>query len=204
MLSATDSFYSSPDALIRPDRARTMGEGWETRRRRDGIHDAVVFKLGVPGYPQLIEIDTSHFVFNASSHAEVWFSCQAGDPAPSELSWEPLLHRVVLQPDTRHRFRVDGRAATHIRLDAYPDGGMARVRVLGPVTPEGRLELGLRWFNALPAEQLAALLADLPIEVVSRLVAARPLPGVEVDETVATGADADAVRSTLLALLQGG
>lgn len=204
VLSATDSFYSSPDALIRPDRARTMGEGWETRRRRDGIHDAVVFKLGVPGHPQLVEIDTSHFVFNASSHAEVWSACQAGDPASTELSWEPLLHRVTLQPDTRHRFRVDGRAVTHVRLDAYPDGGMARVRVLGPVTPQGRLALGLRWFNALPAEQLAGLLSDLPGDVAGALIAARPLVGVESGETVTTGAAADAVRSVLLALLQGG
>jgi allantoicase len=193
VLSTTDEFYSSPEALLRPDRARTMGEGWETRRRRDGRHDTVMFKLGVAGVPQLVELDTSHFVFNASAHAEVWFCCAPGDPAETELAWEPLLERVALQPDTRHLFRVDGRAATHLRLDVYPDGGMARVRVLGALTETGRGELGLRWFNALPAGQLIDLLSELPPSVAHALVAARPLTGVA-DGVNAVRADADVAQ----------
>jgi allantoicase len=195
VLSTTDEFYSSPEALLRPDRARTMGEGWETRRRRDGRHDTVVFKLGVAGVPRLVELDTSHFVFNASAQAEVWFCCAPGDPAESELAWEPLLERVALQPDTRHRFRVDGRAATHLRLDAYPDGGMARVRVLGALTDDGRRELGLRWFNTMPAGQLMELLSELPPSVGQRLVAARPLTD------VATGVAAAGMAAEVARLL---
>ena len=195
VLSTTDAFYSSPEALLRPDRARTMGEGWETRRRRDGRHDTVVFKLGAAGLPQLIEIDTTHFIFNATSHAELWFCCVPGDPDESELAWEPLLERVVLQPDTRHRFRVDGRAATHIRLDAYPDGGMARVRVTGALTPEGRLAMGLRWFNALPPGQLLELLAGLSPAVAQSVVAARP---------VASAVDVDRLAVDLVTRLVSG
>lgn len=178
VVSATDSFYSSPEALLRPDLPRTMGEGWETRRRRDGGHDTVVVKLGAAGVPRLVEIDTTHFVYNASSHVEVWYACQTGDPGEDELAWQPLLARVPLQPDTRHRFRVDAREATHVRLDAYPDGGLARFRVLGNVTPAGRSCLGLRWFNSLPPGQLMDVLSMLrPIDAAA-LVAARPVTGV--------------------------
>ena len=203
VVSSTDSFYSSPDALLRPDRARTMGEGWETRRRRDGNHDMVVIKLAVPGVPHLVELDTTHFVYNASSHAEVWFACHPGDPDVSELAWEPLLDRVTLQPDTRQPFHVDGRAATHIRLDVYPDGGLSRFRVRGPVTPEGRLSLGLRWFNALPVDHLRSVLSPLPAPVAEALVSSRPLVSPDSDAAVAAGGDAFVVRSMLAALLQG-
>ena len=79
-----------------------MGEGWETRRRRDGGHDSVVIRLGAAGVPRLVELDTSHFVYNASSHCEVWYACQTASGV--ELAWQPLLPRVALQPDTRHRF----------------------------------------------------------------------------------------------------
>ncbi|MDX6210603.1 MAG: allantoicase [Frankiales bacterium] len=199
VLSTTDAFYSCPEALIRPDRARTMGEGWETRRRRDGRHDTVVFKLGGGGVPQLVELDTTHFVYNASAQAEVWFCHHPGDPDETQLAWEPLVERVALQPDTRHRFRVDGRAATHVRLDVYPDGGMARVRVMGALTAQGRLAMGLRWFNALPAGQLMDLLSPLSPAVAQLLAAARPLAGVAAGVAVA-GEDA---RPLLDALLLG-
>jgi allantoicase len=201
VLSATDDFYSSPEALLRPDRARTMGEGWETRRRRDGRHDTVVFKLGVTGVPQLVELDTTHFVYNASAQAEVWFCCAPGDPDESALAWEPLLERVALQPDTRHRFRVEGRPATHLRLDVYPDGGMARVRVLGPLTDDGRQQLGLRWFNTMPAGQLVELLSELPPSVAQAIATARPL--VDVASGVAAAGTDTGVGRLLASLLLG-
>ena len=47
-----------------------MGEGWETRRRRDGGHDSVLIRLGAAGLPRLVELDTSHFVYNASAFCE--------------------------------------------------------------------------------------------------------------------------------------
>jgi allantoicase len=170
-----------------------MGEGWETRRRRDGRHDTVVFKLGVTGVPQLVELDTTHFVYNASAQAEVWFCCAPGDPDESALAWEPLLERVALQPDTRHRFRVEGRPATHLRLDVYPDGGMARVRVLGPLTDDGRQQLGLRWFNTMPAGQLVELLSELPPSVAQAIATARPLVDVA-SGVAAAGTDAGVGR----------
>jgi allantoicase len=151
-VASSDDFYTSAAHLIRPDQARAMGEGWETRRRRDRGHDHVVIRLAFPGVIRRVVIDTAHFKYNAS--AEVALSGSSDDPAPAEDSpaWHPLLARTRLQPDTRHGFPSphDHPVAT-VRLDAFPDGGLSRVRLIGHLTPKARRAAGYRWFNSLPA-----------------------------------------------------
>jgi len=48
---------------------------------------------------------------------------------------------------------------TDVRLDVYPDGGMARLRLPAELTAAARDQLALRWFNLLPESQAAAVLA---------------------------------------------
>ena len=67
-------------------------------------------------------------------------------------------------------------AARAVRLDVYPDGGMARLRLHGGLTTAGREDLVLRWFNRLPATQALA------VSGAQDVVAARPLS--EVPETL--------------------
>ena len=133
VVDCSDEFYGSPMNLIMPGRARHMGEGWENARRRGPGNDYVTVRLGAPGRLAEVEIDTSYFVGNAPGEAAV----SGIDARTSELddaaSWVPVLERTRLQPDTRHRFRVDTSAVTHVRLDVYPDGGVARLRLLGEV-----------------------------------------------------------------------
>lgn len=62
-----------------------------------------------------------------------------------------MLRRTCLQPDTRHVFAVNpDEPIAAVRLDAFPDGGISRVRVIGSVDPAARRAAGYRWFNALP------------------------------------------------------
>jgi allantoicase len=99
----------------------------------------------------VVELDTSHFVGNAPG----WATLSGDGPAGSTA----LLPRTALQPDTRHRFAVPGGPVTgQVRLDIYPDGGMARLRVLGRPTAAAREELADRFLRLLPEPQLAALL----------------------------------------------
>jgi allantoicase len=82
------------------------------------------------------------------------------DPADPD-AWVELLPRTRLLPDTRHRLVLPaGPGVTDVRLDAYPDGGMARLRLWGTLTPAGRSRLGRRWFDTLPDAQAAAVLHD--------------------------------------------
>ncbi len=124
VVEASNGFYGNPNNLLLPGFAGSMGEGWETARRRDDGNDWVLVKLGLPGVVRVAELDTSHFKGNAPG----WASLTS---VSTEDSVE-ILPRTRLQPDTRHRFLVRARTvATHVRLDIYPDGGMARLRLRG-------------------------------------------------------------------------
>ncbi|HEX7304024.1 allantoicase [Lentzea sp.] len=137
----SNMFYSSPNNLIAPGQAALMGEGWETARRRDDGNDWVSLRLAAAGVVQLVELDTSHFKGNAPG----WASVSACDERRDPDTWFDLLPRTRLQPDTRHRFVVDPAEATAVRLDIYPDGGMARLRVLGTPTNDGLAHLRKMW-----------------------------------------------------------
>lgn len=150
----SNMFYSSPSNLISPGLARVMGEGWETARRRDDGNDWVEVALAAPGRLHHAELDTSHFVGNAPGWAEL--SGVDGDGRRVEL-----LPRTRLQPDTRHRFRLRSDAEiTSVRMDVHPDGGMARLRLHGRPTEDGRTELVRRWFGLLPAGYAVAALTS--------------------------------------------
>ncbi|SER55558.1 allantoicase [Lentzea xinjiangensis] len=137
----SNMFYSSPNNLIAPGQATVMGEGWETARRRDDGNDWVSLRLAAPGVVRLVELDTSHFKGNAPG----WASVSACDERADPGAWFDLLPRTRLQPDTRHRFVVQETEATAVRLDIYPDGGMARLRIVGTPTSDGLVHLRGVW-----------------------------------------------------------
>ncbi|GAA1848352.1 allantoicase [Asanoa iriomotensis] len=131
VVGCSDLFYGAPGQLIEPGLARTMGEGWETRRRRDDGNDWVVVRLAAPGRIRLAELDTTHFKGNAPGAASLsGVDEREADPADA-AAWRDLLPRTDLRPDTRHRFELRTDPVTHVRLDIHPDGGMARLRLHG-------------------------------------------------------------------------
>jgi allantoicase len=147
----SDSFYSSARSLIAAGRPRDMGEGWETRRRRDvgpETHDGVTISFAVPADLQRLEVDTSYFVFNATREVCVLGSRQRPEGG---VGWErvpfdvPVLIRTPVAADARQVFPVHAEAVTALSIHAYPDGGIARLRALGRPTEEGMAELRSRW-----------------------------------------------------------
>jgi allantoicase len=145
----SDQFYSSPRNVISPGLSRVMGEGWETRRRRRAGYEWLVVRLAGRGVIQLAEIDTSWYRGNQPDYASL--QTIDADPATTggsladENGWRDLLPRVRLLPDTPHRFRVDGGPATHVRLNIFPDGGVARLRLYGTLTDDGLAAIRRRW-----------------------------------------------------------
>jgi allantoicase len=143
----SNMFYSSPNNLITPGNARSMGDGWETSRRRDDGNDWVVVQLACAGRIDLAELDTSCFIGNAPGWARL-----------SDGADVVLLERTPLTPDTRHRFALSNATAVdQVRMDIYPDGGMARLRLWGTPTNEARLRLADRFLVALPESHRAAI-----------------------------------------------
>jgi allantoicase len=179
VVACSNMFYGSPDNLISPGRATVMSEGWETARRRGGGNDWVTVALATAGIPGLAELDTSYFLHNAPGWAQLR-GCPAGaSVVPGEADWPVLLPRTRLQPDTRHCFPLgDAPAVTHVRLDIYPDGGMARLRLPGTPAAAGRRAAGRRWLNSLPDDAAIEALttrAGLPVATAERVTGSRPL-----------------------------
>ena len=193
VVDCSDMFYSSPVQLLLPGRARTMGEGWENARRRHGGNDHVTVRLAAPGTVRRVEIDTSYFVGNAAGWAVLRGTGATGVPSDDVTDWVELLPRTRLQPDTRHFFRVAAQApVTHVRLDVYPDGGLARLRIHGEIAGPAFAEATVRWLDSLPDQHALTVLtseAGLSPEDAGKLLAARPFTS------------ADAVPATVVAAL---
>ncbi|MEV4219674.1 MULTISPECIES: allantoicase [unclassified Nonomuraea] len=145
VVAASDEAFAEKEALIRPGRPEfrpaTFGgkgqvyDGWETRRRREPGHDWALVRLGLPGVIRGVVVDTAWFTGNHPSSASVEAAEVAGHPAPAELAgaaWTEIVPRSPLGGDAAHPFEVTGeRRWTHVRLNIFPDGGVARLRVHG-------------------------------------------------------------------------
>ncbi|MFE2986841.1 allantoicase [Streptomyces sp. NPDC059262] len=138
---ASDKFYSSPTQIILPGTSRKMDDGWENRRRRvHGTNDWVRFRLAAQGAIRAVEIDTAYLKGNSAG----WIALSGRNGDTGE--WFDIIPRTRLQPDTLHRFKLPAQAvATHVRLDAFPDGGVARMRLHGSLTEAGRDQLRARY-----------------------------------------------------------
>ncbi|MFD5503385.1 allantoicase [Streptomyces sp. NPDC127061] len=138
---ASDRFYSSPTQIILPGTSRKMDDGWENRRRRvRDTNDWVRFRLPAQGAVRAIEIDTAYLKGNSAG----WIALQGRNGETGE--WFEIIPRTRLQPDALHRFPLRAQAiVTHVRLDAFPDGGVARMRLHGSLTESGATELAHRY-----------------------------------------------------------
>jgi len=138
VVACSDMFFGHRHNLILPGRSTHMGDGWETRRRRGPGHDWIVVRLAARGMIAEVEVDTDHFKGNAPASCSVEVCDIGRDAETSALvhaQWAPLLGQTLLQPDARHRFATAGSpAATHARLNIFPDGGIARLRLVGTVS----------------------------------------------------------------------
>lgn len=142
-LSATDEFFAAKERILQPgepewrasvydDHGKWM-DGWESRRRRDAGHDHCIIRLAVPGTLQLLEIDTRYFTGNYPPFASV--EAARLDGAPNvRTAWKPLLPQAALRGDQRQFFLLESdEVCTHLKLNIYPDGGVARFRAYGTV-----------------------------------------------------------------------
>ncbi len=128
VIECSDMFFGPRHNLIMPGDALGMADGWETRRRRAPGHEWTVIKLGAPGALARVEVDTTHFKGNAPA------ACSLEASTSGAGEWREVVPRRPPMADRRHSFeaaapRIAG--ATHVRLNIFPDGGIARLRLFG-------------------------------------------------------------------------
>jgi len=137
--ACNDEFFGKKGNLLLPNRARNMGEGWETRRRRGKGHDWVVIKLGRKGLIQGVEVDTLHFKGNYPDHFTLEAAVIKGEKPKAQsywgkVKWKSLLKSAKLEAHQLHKFgpgSLKEMEATHVRLKIFPDGGVSRLRIHG-------------------------------------------------------------------------
>jgi allantoicase len=151
-LLANDEFFAEKENLLKPgrgvfiadkftDRGKWM-DGWETRRRRTPGHDWCVIQLGLRGVIRYVDVDTNHFLGNhppfASLDALSTSELLPADPQIIQgLRWIPILPQSPLNPGSQNVFEIsNSEPSTHVRLNIFPDGGVARLRVYGTVIPD--------------------------------------------------------------------
>jgi allantoicase len=136
---ANDEFFAPKENLLRvaapvwregeyTDRGKWM-DGWETRRRREPGHDWCVVQLGLPGIIHGVDVDTSFFTGNYPEACSI-------DAHAGNGEWVEILSRRPLEGNSSNLFEMEPRARfSHVRLNIFPDGGVARLRVYGEVAP---------------------------------------------------------------------
>ena len=139
-LAWNDAHFGQASNLLLPGRGADMGDGWETRRRREPGHDWCVLALGAPGEIGRIELDTAHFKGNYPDRASLQAAWAPGLTGPALVAacqfWPTLLPESKLQADDVHVFAPEAglRAlgkVSHVRLNIHPDGGVSRLRLFG-------------------------------------------------------------------------
>ncbi|XP_047378982.1 probable inactive allantoicase isoform X1 [Sciurus carolinensis] len=135
-------------------------DGWETRRRRTAGHDWCVIRLGIQGVIRGFDVDISYFSGNHAPRMSIQAANLEEDKLPeipqrgtrmgaaatpeefeaiAQLKsdeWSYLVPMTELKPgnpaSSHNYFLVNSpQRWTHVRLNIFPDGGIARLRVYG-------------------------------------------------------------------------
>lgn len=138
-LLVSDMFFSDKNNLIMPGRGKDMGDGWETKRRRDPGPDWSIVKLASQGSIEKVIVDTCHFKGNFPDTFTLEGMVSSSDDfshGQQEEQWQPIIARTKLYAHREHLFIEEiivpnTEEFTHVRLSIFPDGGISRMRVLG-------------------------------------------------------------------------
>ena len=142
----TDEFFAPAHRILKTDnpifkeglfdKHGKWMDGWETRRRRSKGYDYLILKLGKPGRIFNVDIDTTHFNGNQPTYASV-DGCFSKNKPNKNTKWFKVFSKKKLGPNKNHNFASKNRSIfNYIRLNIFPDGGVARIRLYGKINME--------------------------------------------------------------------
>ncbi len=138
----TDEFFAPASRILNPsppvfkegvfDKNGKWMDGWETRRKRGPGHDYLILKLGKPGRIKKVDIDTSFFNGNQPSKVSLQACISKKNLPNKKTKWTTILNKKKTKPNSHHFFGISNKSIfTHIKLNIFPDGGVARLRIFG-------------------------------------------------------------------------
>lgn len=150
-LLTSDDFFAEKENLLKPgrgifipDKYTNRGkwmDGWESRRKRTAGHDWCIIQLGASGIIKGVDIDTNFFLGNNPAYASIEAinisDNSSGKNISSSKKWKEVLSKSPIKPGSQNIFSISSPEEwTHVRLNIFPDGGVARFRVFGDVVPQ--------------------------------------------------------------------
>ncbi len=140
-LFATDEFFAPKERMLEPsepewkegvyDANGKWMDGWESRRKREHGHDYCIVRLLGPGVIKAVDIDTRYFTGNYPPIASVEACNRDSDPN-DKTEWIEIVSPMPIVGDSHNIFDTcNDNIFTHLRLNIFPDGGVARFRVFG-------------------------------------------------------------------------
>ena len=191
VIAASDDFFAPKERLIKPeapvfiagkyDENGKWMDGWESRRRRDEGNDFCVIRI-CPGTIHGIDIDTRFFTGNYPPAASVEVCFCEGTPG-EDTRWQELVPKTALNGDSHHFIDINQPGVwTHLRLNIYPDGGIARLRVYGVAHFDSSRDASGEWVDLAAMNRGGRALAcnDMHYGHMSNLIA--PGPGVNMGD----------------------
>ncbi len=143
--AAKENMLKATEAIFIADKYTSRGkwmDGWESRRRRTPGHDWCIIQLGMMGIIKGVNVNTAFFVGNNPEAFSLEAASLPKNPtkeslAKNKIQWNEIISKSPLKGGSDNFFSVDSSEPwTHLRLNIFPDGGVARFRVYGEVTPD--------------------------------------------------------------------
>jgi len=136
VVTANNEHFGAAASMLMPGRGVNMGDGWETRRRREPGNDWCIIALGHFGTIKKVEVDTAHFKGNYPDRCSLQAARVIGGTdeslVPQCMFWPTLLAEQKLEMDRQHLFSgelVELGPVSHVRFNIIPDGGVSRLRL---------------------------------------------------------------------------
>jgi allantoicase len=139
VIACNNEHFGKAENILAPGKAKNMGDGWETRRRRGKGFDWLILNSLDGKEIDKIEISTHHFRGNFPSHCSLQAaylpnSKNSKQIVKSSITWKYLLKDAKLSANKVHVFKnnlMKKDKINFIKINIFPDGGISRFRIYG-------------------------------------------------------------------------
>ena len=139
VIACNNEHFGKAENILAPGKAKNMGDGWETRRRRGKGFDWLILNSLDGKEIDKIEISTHHFKGNFPSHCSLQAaylpnSKNSKQIVKSSITWKYLLKDAKLSANKVHVFKnnlMKKDKINFIKINIFPDGGISRFRIYG-------------------------------------------------------------------------
>ena len=115
-------------------------DGWETRRKRSKGYDYLILKFGKPGVIRKVDVDTSYFSGNHPDLISLQACISKKKIPDKKTKWITIIKKSRTKANSHHFFKVKNKNYfTHLKLNIFPDGGVARLRVYGSMKTKNKI-----------------------------------------------------------------